>query len=221
MTLDKDHPTVESFEQFPDSAYERAALAPLATYAVKRLIDLHIPTTFENIVVVLFKMFPRKFGLIGFEQYPDAACVGRTLLQLGPKYRNWARGSVQKGFVLTESGLARAAEVSKDLVSADTPSGVVRSKKQVLLRTMDLGKDIRGIEESSLFRRWKSGTLNEGKSIELFDLLGAYAYTPAKVLRGRLADIRNIVEQVGRSDLSEFLHAVRDAFDAQLSDQEK
>src|SRR5437879_3742662 len=127
-------------------------------------------------------MFPRKFALEGFDEYPDAARVGRTLLQLGPKYRNWARGSVQKGFVLTESGAAKAVEVAMSF-SGEGTNKVSRSKRQVLPRTMDLKKDIRAIEESSLYRRWKSGILEDGKAIELFDLLGAYAYTPAHVLQ--------------------------------------
>src|SRR5438309_383340 len=108
---------VESFESYAEAKYANVDLTGLAAFSVKRLQDLQIPTTFENLVVTMFRLFPSKFCLEGFPSYPDAARVGRTLLQLGPKYRNWARGSVQKGFVLTEAGTNKASKVAAMLIS--------------------------------------------------------------------------------------------------------
>ncbi len=212
------HPrAVEDFESYPEELYADIALAGLAAFAIFRLGDLHIPNTFENLVVALFKLFPAKFSLVGFKQYPDAACVGRTLLQLGPKYRNWARGSVQKGFVLTDAGNAKALDVAKILsgVKAAEPQ---RAKQPTLPRTMDLSKDIKTIEESSLFRQWKAGSINRGSSLELFDLLGAYAYTPARVLKGRIKMLETIAAELERPDVLEFLAAVRKEFADQFRD---
>jgi hypothetical protein len=203
---------VEDFESYPEHLYSEIALAALAAFAIARLRDLHIPNTFENLVVALYKFFPAKFSLLGFNQYPDAASVGRTLLQLGPKYRNWARGSVQKGFVLTDAGNAKALDVAKAL------SGIQIFEPQRLKprtsrpRTMDLSKDIRAIEESSLFRQWKAGAIKRSNSLELFDLLGAYAYTPARVLIGRVKTLETIATELGRQDIQDFLSAVRREF---------
>src|SRR3989442_952144 len=140
------HPrAVEDLEPHAEELYADVALAALAAFTILRLGDLHIPNTFENLVVALFKLFPAKFSLVGFKQYPDAACVGRTLLQLGPKYRNWARGSVQKGFVLTDSGNAKALDVAK-ILSGTISAEPHRAKQRPLPRTMDLSKDMTTIE---------------------------------------------------------------------------
>lgn len=203
---------IGSFDAFPHTSYKDVDLTGLAAYSILRLHDLSVPITFENLVVALFKLFPDKFSLVGYSQYPDAARVGRTLLQLGPKYRNWARGSVQKGFVLTDAGVAKAKAVAKTL-SGMGGSQQQRAQHKSAPRTMDLSKDIAAIEQSSLYRKWKTGSdIGQCGSIELFDLLGAYAYTPARVLRDRLKLLEATAIQVNRTDIVEFLDAVRKQF---------
>lgn len=174
MSATESHKSVENFQEYPEASYADVALARLAAFTIKQFQDLHIPTTFENITVALFKQFPKSFCMVGFGQYPDAANVGRTLMQLGPKYRNWARGSVQKGFVLTESGIATAAEVVAKLEAGGT---ALRKTPQrpTRPRTMDISKDIDALEKSSLYRRWKRNALDAGEPIELYDLLNAFA----------------------------------------------
>lgn len=197
---------------FAQSLYEGVDLTGLAAFTLRWLQDRHIPTTFENIVVAAFKMFPTKFSLEGFPEYPDAARIGRTLLQLGPKYRNWARGSVQKGFVLTESGLLKVRKVQEALATGVRESEPQSPKRPVAPRTMDMGKELRPLEESSLFQRWQTGQLGEGTALELLNMLGAYAYTPPRALRDRVAVLENAAAQIGRDDLVEFLRTVRRTF---------
>jgi hypothetical protein len=48
--------------------------------------------------------------------------------------------------------------------------------------------------------------------LELFDLLGAYAYTPARVLIGRVKTLETIATELGRQDIQDFLSAVRREF---------
>jgi hypothetical protein len=192
-------------------------LAGLAAFAIMRLHDLHIPNTFENLVVTLFKMFPTKFSLVGFDVYPDAARVGRTLLQLGPKYRNWARGSVNKGFVLTEAGKTKALSVS-EVLSGLTPSSPKRVIGRTAPRTKDLSKDLQVLRDSPLYQQWKVGALSTTNSIELFNLLGAYAYTPPRVLRERIKMLESIAVELEQQEISEFLRAVRHNFSEELQD---
>lgn len=214
---DRPNGIIDNFDAFPESSYREVDLTGLAAYSISRLHDLSVPITFENLVVTLFRLFPAKFSLVGFSQYPDAARVGRTLLQLGPKYRNWARGSVQKGFVLTEAGVAKARAVTNVLAGAGVHQRQ-RTQHKPLPRTMDLSKDISTIEQSALYKKWTSnGELDRGDSIELFDLLGAYAYTPPRVLRDRLKLLESIATQVNRPDIVEFLDAVRKEFAEQFS----
>ena len=219
MAADPDARQVEQFEPFLEALYQDVDLAGLATFAIKRMQELQIPVTFENVVVGLFRLFPSKFALHGFQQYPDAARVNRTLLQLGPKYRNWARGRVQQGYVLTEGGVAKAAEVASILVSGHPPGASRTSRRQAVPRTMDWGKELQSLEGSALFRKWKVNQLADGELRELFDLLSAFAYTPTRALRDRLRLLENATREAGRPDLQEFLRSVRQVFAEHLRDK--
>jgi len=218
MTSSSARSDLNDISPFPESSYAAIDLTGLAAFTLFWLQDRHIPATFENIVVASFKMFPLKFSLEGFPDYPDAARVGRTLLQLGPKYRNWARGSVQKGFVLTESGLQKVRKVEHELGAPRHGQEPQLAKRAPSPRTMDLGKELRPIEESPLFENWRAGEMNEGATLDLLNMLGAYAYTPPRALRDRVTVLENAAAQLDRPDLVEFLRAVRKTFAAHFRD---
>ncbi len=209
---------IETLIPFDVSLYSDMDLAGLSAFAIHWLQERHIPTTFENIVVTAFKMFPAKFALEGWEQYPDAARINRSLLQLLPKYRNWARGSVQKGYLLTESGVEKVSNIREAL---ETGKSTVRNstrQRQPLPRTRDLSSELETLERSTLYTKWKEGTLDQGTSLELLDMLGAYAYTPSRALRERITLLHNAASQLGREDIVEFLKSVRRSFDQQFRD---
>lgn len=213
-------PTILSdFVAYDSSLYESIDLTGLAAFALNALLQRNIPTTFENIVVAAYRLFPTRFSLEGYPEYPDAARVGRTLLQLTPKYRNWARGSVQKGFVLTESGLSKVESVRLVLEGQRT---IVKERAQPNLpRTMDLSKELASLEQSPLFQKWKDGKLTEGTTLEFLDLTGAFAYTPARVLRERIGSLENAARQMGRDDLIEFLKSVKRHFVSKFKDSDE
>ncbi len=203
---------------YSETIYENIDLTGLATFVLRWLQERNIPSTFENIVVATFRMFPDKFSLHGFPEYPDAARIGRTLMQLGPKYRNWARGSVQKGFVLTESGLTKVKNVQQALHTENPLARSGPQRKQSVPRTMDLSRELKPLEESVLFKKWKEEKLEEGTALELLNMLGAYAYTPPRALRDRVLFLENAADQVGQSELAKFLRAVRGFFASHFRD---
>jgi hypothetical protein len=200
---------LQTIAAYKEKQYQRIDLTGLASFVIKWLQDQHIPTTFENIVVALFRMFPLKFALEGYPDYPDAARVGRSLLQLGPKYRNWARGSVQKGFVLTDSGLTKVARVRQILMTSELPNQETFHKRKPLPRTMDLSKELAPLESSPLFQMWKEGKLAEGNTMEFLIMLGAYSYTPIRAIRDRVKLLKETASQAGRDDLAVFLKDVQ------------
>lgn len=211
----------ENIKSYSEKAYNDVDLTGLAAFSLNYLNENNIPTTFENIVVVLYKMFPTKFCLVGYPEFPDAARVGRTLLQLGPKYRNWARGSVQKGFVLTEKGIDKVQKVSAMLTTGKSQSNIVtqKTKKEPSAsRTMDLSKEIEQLEQSKLFEKWQAQQLAETKMIDLVNLLGAYAYTPTKALKERLKKLENISIQEKRKDIQAFIADISRHFQDELED---
>ena len=64
------------------------SLTLLTAYSLYWLEEWMLPTTIEAISILNFKLFPSKFAMVGFPNYPDALRTNRSLLQLGPKYGN-------------------------------------------------------------------------------------------------------------------------------------
>ncbi len=206
---------LDRINAYPGPFYSSIDLNRLASFTIHWLQEHRVPMTFENIVVAAFRMFPTKFALEGYAEYPDAARINRALLQLQPKYRNWARGSVQKGFVLTESGLAEVQRVN-DILNAEKAPQLEVKRRQVKPRTMDLTRDLGTIVDSTLFLKWRENKLAEATALELLDMLQAFAYTPARALKERIATLENAALQVGRDDIVSFLKDVRRRFDQQF-----
>jgi hypothetical protein len=203
---------------FAELSYASFDLNRLAVFTIHWLEQHRITTSFENIVVATFRMFPAKFALDGYSQYPDAARVNRALLQLRPKYRNWARGSVQKGFVLTQSGLAEVARVSEALQGLREAEQISPRRKSLKPRTMDLSPDLQQLQRSALFAKWRDGNISSGTLLEFLDMLNAYVYTPPRALKERVDSLYNKAEQVNDKTSMDFLLAVRKSFSHKLRD---
>lgn len=195
---------------YPEARYSSIDLTGLACVAIQWLQEHQVPASFENIVVSLFRMFPGKFSLEGFPEYPDATRVNRSLLQLRPKYRNWARGNVQKGFILSDKGLKKVKEVLGTITGEPSVQAKGRHPAhQKLPRTIDFSKEILSIEQSSAFQKWKQGKLAENSNIELLNVFGAFAYTPFRAVKERAAQLIKIAAQLERDDMVAFLKAVQ------------
>lgn len=84
--------------------YRRINNDRLVVYGVFLLEKNAIEPTFDNVVVTVFKVFPDRFSLIGFPQYPDAKRVHDCLWHCTYKTKNWLNGNAKSGFRLTEKG---------------------------------------------------------------------------------------------------------------------
>jgi hypothetical protein len=94
----------------------------LVLFVAGYLESKRIEPTFDKIVVAAFKLFPKKFSLIGFPEYPD----GRTLYYCVYNHctldKKWLFGNVQSAFKLTERGRYFLDETQKMLEGKIVPT---------------------------------------------------------------------------------------------------
>ncbi len=112
---------------FPGEKYEAIALTSLTAYSVYWLSQWSIPTSLENLAVLNFRLFPTKFAMVGWPQFPDFNRTNRSILQMRPKYRNLATSITKKGVFLNENGVKEAEALTARLghpSSADRPEDV-------------------------------------------------------------------------------------------------
>src|SRR3989338_9571832 len=84
------------------SKYEDIDLDRLAIYAISQLEKIGAELSFENAVMASFKLFPQKFSLLGFPDYPDANRVMKCLWRFTSKAKQWLGGKMRQGFFITE-----------------------------------------------------------------------------------------------------------------------
>lgn len=198
--------------QFPLQAYESIDNNRLAVYAIKCLQANRIPVTQEAATVALFLMFPTKFSLVGFEGYPDAERVHRTLLQLGPKWRNWATGNTHTGYSLNRKGDAVFEQVDEALRNPSKRAETIRRRAPKPPRTRDPEQEIKEIEGASLFKEYMSGKRSDFNEFAIWELLRSYPYAPKEALRDRIENMMECAKLAERSDIMEFLKWVEKQF---------
>lgn len=197
----------EICKPFPFEKYKSIDNNRLAVYAISLLSKHNLEATQEGLIIALFLLFPQKFSLVGFSEYPDAERVCRTLLQLGQKYRNWATGNRHIGYSLNHTGKL-VLEQTKNLLknsSTGSPGIKTQTPKQ---RTRDPNKEVREIEDTALFKAFRMGKKESPNEFSIWELLQAFPYTPRNALNRRLKQMKESARLSKRSDVLEFLEWV-------------
>ena len=94
---------INNINSIPFEKYQTvSSREKLVVYTIKYLKEKNIPTSWNNICIASFKLFPEKFYFSEeFKMYPHIEMLNRTLLHLRPKERNYATGGSRVKYVLT------------------------------------------------------------------------------------------------------------------------
>jgi len=206
--------------------YAGFSLAHLTAYSVYWLTAWDIPTTYENVSVLNGRLFPDDFAMQGFSELPDAFRTNRSLLQMRPKYRNFAASNPRKGVYLTEKGGAVAAAVLQRIgaptfgglpVSIRSPTIDPRRPNKDMERARNPAQTVLDIRNKILFRRFKEGKLNETEVVHLLGLVGLYDHTLPTELRKAFKRMRADAVTVNDTEVVDFIDAVAERFHTYLN----
>jgi len=211
-----------SVQAVPVARYENEQLAALTVYSIWWLRHWSLRPTVESITVLNHKLFPKKFGMDSFPEYPDANRTLRSLLQCGPKYRGWLSGSNKRGYVIAPSGQTLVEELLRrvgypkvgDLElghATEAPRARTTVRKE-MARDVDFKAEVQKLRESKLFDRWLNGPLQERDLIHLYSAFGVFDHTPAAAKAKKLSDLRHSAKRVADIEIEKMLDAVEDIF---------
>lgn len=176
----------------------------LLLFSLSELINKGRQTTFENLVVESFKLFPNEFGLKGFiTKYPDSARINKTWLRCRTD-RKWISGSVAHGFVTTPLGEKELYKIKKKI------KGKTRIYKDYQIQHGDKrtksGRIIEHIEKHNSFVKYiknkKSPNISD---YEVCDLIFCTLDSFPETRRKNLDEIKKLVEVYKRKDILNFL----------------
>jgi len=200
--------------------YRDESLAALTVYSLLWLHQWQLRRTIEAVSVLSWRLFPDKFGMVGWPEYPDAFRTNRSLLQCQPKYRNWLSGAASTGFSLNERGLDIARQLLAKLGPPSTTSGEeagLRSLDTVAPqsarpRSVEPKRELDRARKSRLFEKWQAQVMSERDLIHVHSLLGIFDHTPAKVRNKKMKDLERSAEDVRDAEMTAFLADVRAQF---------
>ena len=185
--------------------YKDIDLNSLVVYVIDFLEKNVIPLSFENICVATFLMFPKKFSLLDFDEYPDATRVNRVLLHLRPKYENLAEGNVKSGFILTERGKLKV-KTTKSLLNQDSEGEHIETRHKFENKRID------EVKNSITYKKYTEGNFDEIQIDEVYGFLQATPYTSKKNIRQLLNQILSIARDKNDTDLEGFINSIKKKF---------
>lgn len=142
----------------------------LVLYAVDFLQSKNIEPTFDKVVVTVFKLFPKKFSLIGFSEYPDGRTIYYCVFNHCTITRKWLSGSVQSGFRITDRGKYFLEETKKILegkIGLTKKYSVVPKRKEMTFVNL--------LKKTAAYRKFSEG---RQESITKFEILEALKVQP-------------------------------------------
>jgi hypothetical protein len=205
---------------------EDASLAALVTYSLFWLHEWELRRSIEAITVLSWRLFPTKFSMVGWPQYPDSIRTTRSLLQCQPKYRNWLTGSATKGYSLNERGMQVARDLVEKLGVPQTSNGGVFNATPINNATVPKGGRARSIEpereikearNSRLFEKWKGEVMSERDLIHVHALLNIFEHTPGKLRTKRMKDLERAALDIDDKEMIRFFEDVRRNFPSVFS----
>jgi len=140
----------------------------LVLFAVGFLESKRIEPTFDKIVATTFRLFPKKFSLIGFPEYPDGRTIYYCVYNHCTLTRKWLFGNVQSGFMITERGKYFLDETKKML------EGKIKLTK--IHETVPRRKEstfIRMLRKTDAYKKYVGGKKDEITKFEISEALKA------------------------------------------------
>ena len=197
------------------SKYEDVDLDRLVMYSIGQLEKIGIELSFENAVMASFKLFPQKFSLLGFPDYPDANRIMKCLWRFTSKVKPWLSGKIKQGFVITERGRAPIKEVEAILrgqypIEKKSPS---KTRREELLL-----KEVMSSTAYLKYAEKQNDSISEG---DLCYLLQGTLDSDRQMLKENLFLLRKYASELKRQYLLEFFNWLEQHFQEFLGIVEK
>jgi len=212
---------------FDTHSYEHYALTSLTAYCVFWLQEWNITTNEENLGVACHRMFPSKFCFVGWPEFPDLKRVGRSVLQMRPKYRNLATSVSSKGVFLNQRGLEEAAALVKQLGTPIFESQLRASLPPSLNERAERGRAkprsvipenvVARIQKSQLYKLYEDSLFHEAEAIDLIGLLEVYDHTPSAEKKRKLNELEEAARDLRDERMLEFLARIKERFSKYLN----
>ena len=204
MTDEELNEFFEKISPLNEEDYMNIDLDRLVLYGVNVLEENHIEPTYEKTVVVVFKLFPKRFSLVGFSNYPDGKKVHDCLWHCYYKTKMWLSGNVKSGFHLTKKG-EYFLEETKKLITGEKKKKNYISKPVSRKEMFFISK----LKKSNAFRKFLENYKSNISEDEIREVLISTKQTSKETLFHNLELLINYAESLQEKDVLDFLNFLK------------
>ena len=146
--------------------YQGEALSKLTTVGILKLHNAEIDANFENITVILYKLFPEKYSLVGFPEFPDTLRVNRAMTSHCIT-AGYIDGTLKRNsYFLTPKGQT----VAEDLLD-QIESGTMSQRKRSDEKQHKYIRLVKGVSDTTGFEKFSAKHLKEIKKFDVCESL--------------------------------------------------
>ena len=176
----------------------------LSLFVVNFLQTNGIEPTFDKIVIASFKLFPKKFSLLGFPEYPDALTVHYCLYMHNTKIKGWLSGNVQTGFNLTEKGKYFFEETKKILnfiIKHTKQYGTTPRRKELTFINL--------LKKTKAYKKYLQNKKEEITNDEILESLRVTSFNPKERIKKHLEKYIEYSNRINDSESTGFLNFIK------------
>jgi len=175
----------------------------LVLFVVDYLESKGIEVTFDKVVAASFKLFPKKFSLVGFPEYPDALTVHYSAYIHNVKSKGWLQGNVQTGYKLTEKGryfLDEAKKMLEGKIKVTRKYGTIPRRKEFTFINL--------LKKTTAYDKFSKNKKEEITISEIFECLKA-PQDSKEIAKKHLEKFLEYSERINDSFAIEFLKFIK------------
>jgi len=207
---------VQDLEPFPPHLYEGINLNWLVLYAVGVLEERKVDLSFEHIVAAAFRLFPRKFSLLGYPEYPDAKRVHDALcLRCAYKDRQWLLGKKSQGFAFTERGRQELATAQQALKRGSL------TRRKAFSQTRRLEMFLAEVRAAPAYAKYSKGESDKVSEAECCHVLQGTLGSNRRVLADNLTKLKAMATELEQKDIVAFMEWLAPVFARFLEREER
>ncbi len=221
----RDKSDLLKLSHFDAKTYEHYALTSLTAYCIYWLQEWGITSTLETLSVASHRMFPIKFAMVGWPQFPDINRTNRSVLQMRPKYRNLATSASDKGVFLNQNGIQEARALIEKLGPPILEGEPQQPINPSVRRERGTGKPsgvhaedkVEQLRKSYIFDLYLHSRFDEAEAIDLIQLLNVYDHTPSRVKKLKLKEYVDSANELNDKEALDFLSRISERFSKYLN----
>ena len=166
----------------------------LVLFAVSKLEDNDIEPTYDNIVVTTFKLFPKRFSLIGFPNFPDGKRIHDCLWHCTYKTKRWLFGNPKSGYKITRKGkyiLEGTKKILRGEIKVTKEYELKAKRKEVFFINL--------IKKSNAYKKYLKHKTDEITEQEIKEMLRGGIATSKEILKRNLEkyiEYANVIDAV-------------------------